>query len=278
MGTHALLFRPYSCVVSTCRVTRHSLTGDWPVLIRREYNKFNSVAHKMSTLMEKDYGTAQIAPLQKAALQERCILVDKQDRPVGEATKQACHEIDTEGCVPLHRAFSVYLFNSKGELLLQKRSNTKITFPNHYTNTCCSHPLAEIPNEKEEEDAIGVRRAAIRRLNYELGIPTSEVKPADLFYLTRIRYQAPSNNRWGEHEIDYILFLQRDNLTINPNPDEVSETRWVPRSEIDNFMKTTSLLTPWFRLIYKFKLLHWWDNLHGLAKLVDHQNIPMLTD
>jgi len=76
--------------------------------------------------MEKDYGTAQVSLLQKAALKERCILVDKLDRPVGEATKQVCHEIDTEGCVPLHRAFSVFLFNSKGELLLQKRSNNKV--------------------------------------------------------------------------------------------------------------------------------------------------------
>lgn len=154
----------------------------------------------------------------------------------------------------------------------------QVTFPNCYTNTCCSHPLAEIPNETEEKDAIGVRRAAIRRLGYELGIPSDEIKPFDLFYLTRIHYQASSNNRWGEHEIDYVLFLQRDNITINPNPDEVSEIRWMSRSELDNFMKTTSLLTPWFRLIYKFKLLHWWDNLHNLTEMQDLQNITMLTD
>lgn len=129
----------------------------------------------------------------------------------------------------------------------------------------------------EEEDAIGIRRAAIRRICYELGIPSNEIKPSDLHYITRIRYQAPSNDIWGEHEIDYILFLQRDNVTINPNPDEVSEVRWVSRSEIENFMKATPLLTPWFRHIYKYKLLHWWDNLHNLSKMQDHQNIPMLT-
>jgi len=80
----------------------------------------------MMTSMEKDYGIVQVTQLQKAALQERCILVDKLDKPVGEATKQACHEINTEGCVPLHRAFSVFLFNSKKELLLQKRSSSKV--------------------------------------------------------------------------------------------------------------------------------------------------------
>ncbi|XP_018315875.1 isopentenyl-diphosphate Delta-isomerase 1 isoform X1 [Mycetomoellerius zeteki] len=259
---------------ATCRYS----TGNWLVMIKRVYRNFNSTMHKMTTLIEKDYGTVQVTQLQKAALQERCILVDKLDKAVGEATKQFCHEINTEGYVPLHRAFSVFLFNNKKELLLQKRSSTKITFPNCYTNTCCSHPLAEIPNEIEEEDAIGVRRAAIRRLSYELGIPIDEIKPSDLFYLTRIFYQAPSNNRWGEHEIDYILFLQRDDLTINPNLDEVSEIQWMSRSEIDNFMKTTPLMTPWFRLIYSFKLLHWWDNLHALAEMQDHQNITMLTD
>ncbi|XP_018399241.1 PREDICTED: isopentenyl-diphosphate Delta-isomerase 1-like [Cyphomyrmex costatus] len=232
----------------------------------------------MMTLVKKDYEAVQISQLQKAALQERCILVDKLDRVIGEATKQVCHEIDTNGCLPLHRAFSVFLFNSKKELLLQKRSSVKITFPNYYTNTCCSHPLAEIPNEIEEEDAIGVRRAAIRRLGYELGIPSNEIKPSDLFYLTRITYEFPSNDRWGEHEIDYILFLQGDNITINPNPDEVSEIQWVPRSEIENFIKTAPLTTPWLRMIYNFKLLHWWDNLHALAEMQDHQNINELTE
>ncbi|XP_011647799.1 isopentenyl-diphosphate Delta-isomerase 1 [Pogonomyrmex barbatus] len=246
-------------------------------MFRGAFKNLSSIVHKGTIIMERDY-ISQVAPLQRAALKERCILVDKLDRPIGEATKEACHELNAEGTVPLHRAFSIFLFNSKGELLLQKRSSNKITFPDHYTNTCCSHPLAEIPNEMEEEDAIGVRRAAIRRLNYELGIPSNEIKPSDFFYLTRIRYQAPSNDHWGEHEIDYILFLQRDDITIDPNPDEVSEIRWVSRSEIENFMKTTSLLTPWFRLIYKFKLLQWWDNLHSLNKFQDHENVTYLSD
>ncbi|XP_036146148.1 isopentenyl-diphosphate Delta-isomerase 1-like [Monomorium pharaonis] len=231
----------------------------------------------MATNMN-DYEVEDVASLQRASLKEKCILVDKQDRPVGEAIKKFCHEIDKERCVPLHRAFSVFLFNSKGDLLLQKRSSVKITFPDCFTNTVCSHPLAEIPEEMEEKDALGVKRAAIRRLNYELGIPTNEVKPSDLFYLTRIRYQIVSCDRWGEHEIDYILFLQRDNITINPNPDEISEIRWIPRSEIEKFMKSAPRLSPWFNMIYKFKLLHWWDNLHALNKVQDHKSIHILTN
>ena len=75
-----------------------------------------------------DYEVEDVAPLQKDSLKEKYILVDKEDRPVGEATKKFCHEIDKEGCVPLHRTFSVYLFNSKGDLLLQKRSSVKVRF------------------------------------------------------------------------------------------------------------------------------------------------------
>lgn len=101
---------------------------------------------------------------------------------------------------------------------------------------------------------------------------------SELFYLTRIYYEAVSNNRWGEHEIDYVLFLQKDNITIKPNPDEVSEIRWVPRSEIENFVRTVkSPLTPWFRLIFKHKLLHWWDNLHALDTMQNIENITALT-
>lgn len=137
--------------------------------------------------------------------------------------------------------------------------------------------MAEIPQETEEKDAMGVRRAAIRRLNYELGIPTNEIKPFELFYLTRIYYEAVSNDRWGEHEIDYVMFLQKKHITIDPNPDEISEVRWVSRSEIDNFIKTASPLTPWFRLIYQYKLLDWWDNIHDLSKMQDLDNITELS-
>lgn len=72
----------------------------------------------------RSFGSAQ--PLQEAALEERCILVDESDKPLGDATKRVCHIVNSDGQVLLHRAFSVFLFNGKGELLLQKRSPNKV--------------------------------------------------------------------------------------------------------------------------------------------------------
>nr|AKJ80169.1 isopentenyl-diphosphate Delta-isomerase [Bombus lucorum] len=218
----------------------------------------------------RSFGSAQ--PLQEAALEERCILVDESDKPLGNATKRDCHIVNSDGQVLLHRAFSVFLFNGKGELLLQKRSPNKITFPNRYTNTCCSHPLFEIPEETEEHEALGIRKAARRRLNFELGIPLSQILLSDFFYLTRIHYQ-DVEGIWGEHEIDYVLFIQKDNVTLDPNPDEISEIRWVSKSEIKDIEKNLSPLSPWFKLILKHKLSSWWDNLHSLEKMQDHKTI-----
>jgi isopentenyl-diphosphate Delta-isomerase len=101
----------------------------------------------------------------------------------------------------LHRAFSAFVFRpSDGHLLLQQRASGKITFPNMWTNTCCSHPLDDFEREKVEKDQLGVRIAASRKLEHELGIPQSQT-PIDQFqYLTRIHYLAPSNGIWGEHE------------------------------------------------------------------------------
>ncbi len=102
----------------------------------------------------------------------------------------------------LHRAFSVFLFDSQRRLLLQRRATEKITFPDMWTNTCCSHPLG-IPSETGSDvDAAvqGVRRAAQRKLYHELGIQPAQV-PLDQFrFLTRIHYKAPSDGKWGEHE------------------------------------------------------------------------------
>lgn len=72
------------------------------------------------------YANMQIALQQKIALEEKCILVDEFDRPVGEATKKYCHEIAKDGSIPLHRAFSVFIFNKKGDLLVQRRAASKV--------------------------------------------------------------------------------------------------------------------------------------------------------
>jgi isopentenyl-diphosphate delta-isomerase len=101
----------------------------------------------------------------------------------------------------LHRAFSAFVFRpSDGKLLLQQRATEKITFPDMWTNTCCSHPLDDFEAEKIEKDQLGVRVAASRKLEHELGIPQSQTPVDEFQYLTRIHYLAPSNGMWGEHE------------------------------------------------------------------------------
>ena len=142
----------------------------------------------------------ELDPEQVRLMQEQCILVDDDDQVLGPESKRNCHLMSriSQG-LSLHRAFSVFLFSEDGKLLLQQRADEKITFPSAFTNTCCSHPLY---NEYEcvQEKQLGVRRAAVRKLNHELGIPAEQVPMDKLQYLTRIQYLAPSNGEWGEHE------------------------------------------------------------------------------
>jgi len=106
----------------------------------------------------------------------------------------------------LHRAFSVFLFDDQKRLLLQQRATEKITFPDMWTNTCCSHPLG-VPTETGSNlpDSIeGVKRAAQRKLDHELGIKKEQVPLDNFHFLTRIHYKAPSDGQWGEHESTYL--------------------------------------------------------------------------
>jgi len=213
-------------------------------------------------------------PVQESLLLEPCILVDNEDRAVGEASKRECH-LMSNGTSLLHRAFSLFIFNEKEELLLQQRSSTKITFPNMWTNTCCSHPLA-VAGETELIDGLGVRRAAQRRVEIELGV--SDVAVEDIRYLTRILYAAPSSGQWGEHELDYILFHRSINeLKVEPSEEEVRDIEWVRRQDLGDFISDLELrgedITPWFRLISKNLLPNWWENLSRIEQLVDHEKI-----
>ncbi|CAD7084311.1 unnamed protein product [Hermetia illucens] len=214
--------------------------------------------------------------LQELALKENCILVDENDKVTGHTSKRDCHRVSENGRVKLHRAFSVFLFNSDGDMLVQRRSEHKITFPDRYTNACCSHPLFDITEEREESNAIGIRKAAQRRLNYELGVPYDQAKPEDFHYLTRIHYENTGDGIWGEHEIDYILFLHK-NVDLCPNPNEVSEIRYIKREQLDNeLLSLQAPLTPWFNLILKYRLKLWWDNLNSLKNFEDFDKIHKL--
>eukprot|EP00075_Anas_platyrhynchos_P017015 XP_027306268.1 isopentenyl-diphosphate Delta-isomerase 1 [Anas platyrhynchos] len=222
-----------------------------------------------------EVSTDSLDEQQVRLLAEMCILIDENDRRVGADTKKNCHLNENIDKGLLHRAFSVFLFNTENKLLLQQRSNAKITFPDCFTNTCCSHPLSH-PLELEENDAIGVRRAAQRRMKAELGIPMEQVTPEEILYLTRIHYKAKSDGIWGEHEIDYILFVQKD-VTLNPDPNEIQSYCYVTQKELKQLLDKASRnevkITPWFKLIAETFLFKWWDNLPNLEKFVDHEKI-----
>jgi 3-hydroxy-3-methylglutaryl-CoA-synthase/farnesyl-diphosphate farnesyltransferase/isopentenyl-diphosphate delta-isomerase type 1 len=206
---------------------------------------------------------------QVALMKEQCIAIDWDDRALGPISKETSHlnALIAPSAGPggslLHRAFSVLLFNSKGELLLQQRAAEKITFPLYWANTCCSHPLFTT-SELEEIDQLGVKRAAQRKLLHELGIEAAQV-PLDAFqFVTRFHYAADSCETWGEHEIDYVLLIQCD-VDLAPNPNEVAATQYVTRDTISEILKQSeageTLLSPWFRLLCETVLMHWWDAL-----------------
>ncbi|KAK0551552.1 isopentenyl-diphosphate delta-isomerase idi1 [Tilletia horrida] len=205
-------------------------------------------------------------------MEERCIVLDNDDKYIRDGSKKECHLMTNINQGLLHRAFSCFLFDPEsGKLLLQRRAPEKITFPNMWTNTCCSHPLA-IKGELEEPQQIGVRRAAQRKLDHELGIPASQVPLDDFQYLTRIHYLAPSDGLWGEHEIDYILFITAK-VTLQPNLNEVCDTKWVTPAELKSLMEELDpeAFTPWFKLIASKFLFPWWEQLLSRAKSVSRQ-------
>ncbi|KUJ16196.1 Isopentenyldiphosphate isomerase [Mollisia scopiformis] len=209
-------------------------------------------------------------------MDEVCIVLDENDKPIGNFSKQICHLMTNIEKGLLHRAFSVFLFNSKNELLLQQRATEKITFPDMWTNTCCSHPLG-IPGEGGAELAeavMGVKRAAQRKLDHELGIKATQVPIENFKFLTRIHYKAPSDGKWGEHEIDYILFIKAD-VDMEPNMNEVRDTKYVTADGLKAMFNDPALkFTPWFKLICHSLLFEWWEHLDvGLEKYMNEQEI-----
>jgi isopentenyl-diphosphate delta-isomerase len=202
-------------------------------------------------------------------MEELCIVLDYKDQPVGAGTKKLCHVMDNIQKGLLHRAFSVFLFNDEGKLLLQQRATEKITFADMWTNTCCSHPLAvdsEMGQGDLQSSVQGARVAAQRKLEQELGIKPEYVPLEDFKFLTRIHYMAPSNGAWGEHEIDYI-FIIRANPELVPNANEVRDLKYVSSDELKAmFMDNSLVFTPWFKLICESYLFKWWGELNHLNK------------
>jgi len=159
---------------------------------------------------------------------EMVILVDENDQEIGLMEKQEAHEKAL-----LHRAFSVLVFNDKGEMLLQQRAFEKYHSGGLWTNTCCSHPRQ---GETTEE-------AAHRRLQEEMGFD------CDLNLHQTFIYKAPFDNGLTEHELDHVYIGKYNN---NPefNILEVSSFQWISLEELKDQLKNRpEKFTVWFKMI-----------------------------
>jgi isopentenyl-diphosphate delta-isomerase len=158
---------------------------------------------------------------------EQLILVDEDDNETGHLSKAACH--DGDGL--LHRAFSLFLFNDAGELLLQRRAESKRLWPGYWSNSCCSHP------RRGESMAVATRRRLRDELNVE----------APLEFVYKFVYQAAYEDVGSEHELCHV-YLGRIPEDIRPNDHEIAGIRFVSAAELDDDMaKSPASFTPWFK-------------------------------
>ena len=168
---------------------------------------------------------------------EEVVLVDEQDRQIGLMEKIEAHEKAL-----LHRAFSVFIFNEMGEMLLQQRAYTKYHSGGLWTNACCSHP-----RQNEE-----VMQAAQRRLQEEMGF-TTELKKAFSF-----TYKAAFDNGLTEHEFDHVFIGTYDGV-INFNRNEVYQYKYASIAQIENMLALNPAdYTVWFKIAFE-KVKEWME-------------------
>jgi isopentenyl-diphosphate delta-isomerase len=163
-------------------------------------------------------------------MEEQVVLVDVNDKPLGLMPKLEAHEKGV-----LHRAFSVFILNDKGELMLQQRALHKYHSPGLWTNTCCSH-------QRNGETNVA---AGKRRLQEEMGFV------AELREITSFIYKAPFDNGLTEHELDHIMIGH-----FNENPDinleEVANWKWMAVDAVrDDIQKHPENYTVWFIIIFE---------------------------
>lgn len=161
-------------------------------------------------------------------MRNQVILVDKEGQEIGTMEKMQAH---IEGV--LHRAFSVFLFNDNGEILLQQRAAHKYHSAQEWTNACCSHPQ---PGED-------TKQSAADRLMEEMGIET------ELSLLFETTYHLPVAGDLIEHEFDYV-YLGIFNGQPIPNPEEVMDWKWVALEEVERDIQANpQRFTPWFKFL-----------------------------
>ena len=156
------------------------------------------------------------------------ILVDSDDQEIGLMDKTLCHEDQGK----LHRAFSIFLFNRSGEVLIQQRATSKLLWGDFWSNTCCSHPRA----------GESIDSAASRRIEEELGIQ------AELSFIYKFEYQARFNEQLSENELCSVYFGHFDGEPT-PNPNEVQSWKWISRESLTKELRDNAdLYTPWLKL------------------------------
>ncbi len=162
--------------------------------------------------------------------EEKVILVNENDEQIGLMPKLEAHQKAV-----LHRAFSVFIINSKNELMLQQRAHHKYHSPGLWTNTCCSH-------QREGETNV---EAGIRRLQEEMGFTTS-LKDSVSFI-----YKAPFDNGLTEHEYDHVLLGEYEEDPVI-NSEEVVDWKWMTIEAVKHDMLVhPELYTEWFKIIFK---------------------------
>ncbi len=161
---------------------------------------------------------------------EMLILVDKNDKQIGTEEKMKAHE---EG--RLHRAFSILIFNSKGEMLLQKRAKSKYHSGGLWTNACCSHP----------RDGEEIEKAVHRRLREEMGFDCELKKESSFIYKVKL------DHGLTEHEFDYV-FIGKFDGEVKPNPEEADGFKWMRMEELRNGLKAhPENYTEWFKIAFR---------------------------
>jgi isopentenyl-diphosphate delta-isomerase len=180
---------------------------------------------------------------------EPLILVDEHDREIGHRNKSECHL----GHGTLHRAFSVFLFDHRGRVLLQRRSALKPLWPMFWSNSCCSHPRR----------GESLEQATRRRVREELGVE------AGLHWLYRFIYQADYLEVGAEHELCHVYIGAVADPVIRVHPDEVAEIDWLTIDELGRRIQSDpERYTPWFKLEWEELMARHRDRIERLIASV----------
>lgn len=169
---------------------------------------------------------------------ELLILVNESDQEIGYKNKLECHQ--NNGI--LHRAFSIFIFNDHGDVLMQKRSSEKKLWPLFWSNSCCSHP------RKSEK----IEKATLRRLEEELGIRT------ELKFIFKFQYQANYLEVGSENELCSV-YIGKSNAAVIANKNEIEEWQYIPVEKLDQKIEDDpTQFTPWFKIEWQRMRTEFW--------------------